>query len=786
MKTQKMPLETRRPPGPPAIFPPRRGYVSLSIKDLLDARDAYHVHLSLLDNVVATAIGRYLIHEKDWFAKHPPGAHPPKGYKKPTTPRTLANSVLQPWSWPAVLVFVRKWEHSDKLGRNAVPQTLYLPDGRVVPVCVLEAAPDELPARPAPAPFPTTPLIGGGYTCVRDHQGEESFGTFGCLVRKGGSYYALTNRHVAGGEGETVSAFLRSEYVPVATTSGHAVDRLPMNKVFESWPYAKSMLTMDAGLAKIEDIHDWTSQSFGIGEISEVFDATEYSITLDMVGTPVCAYNTRRGASVGEIRALFFRFESIGGYEHVTDLLIGPRQGAPHSETPFTQPGDSGSIWFYDPPADEHAQRVCHDLHQPPPPPMERGKRAPRMRPIAMQWGGQRTVLPGNQKSSYALATFLSSICRALDVEVVRDWSVGHDEYWGKIGHFTIGYKACAQPSGKLGTLMRANKDNVGFDDSVLGDTFTVDRSQFVPLADVPDYVWIGIRSSTEPVQHFADIDIQDIHGGPTLLDRCFNNPSEIAASLWKEYFDGFAAQDVGPEEGVLPFRVWQIYDAMVKYVNDRDVVRFVAAAGVLAHYVGDASQPLHCSYMHHGLPPMKTYQGREYPFPRTSQEFEDFKKTRPAKIHGIYEQGMLEVEPANALQMLDNELASNAPTMPDIASGHEAAIAIIRLMHSAQKRLDPMVIFNADDPSLSAKKRAERLWSNLTIRKATIECLADSIRTLAAIWAGAWKAGGGSAIPNSQLVACDQAELMDIYRKSSFLPSLSLNSMASGGRFEP
>ena len=29
-----------------AVFPPRRGYASVSIQDLLDARDAYQVHLS--------------------------------------------------------------------------------------------------------------------------------------------------------------------------------------------------------------------------------------------------------------------------------------------------------------------------------------------------------------------------------------------------------------------------------------------------------------------------------------------------------------------------------------------------------------------------------------------------------------------------------------------------------------------------------------------------------------------------------------------------------------------
>jgi hypothetical protein len=790
MKTKTMPLETRRPTNDVAVFPPRRGYASLSMKDLLDARDAYHVYLSTLENVAATAIGRYLIHEDDWYANHPPGSHKPPGFKKPTGPRTLANSVIRPWSWPAVLVFVKKWEQPAKLGANAVPKTLYLPDGRVIPVCVIEAAPDTEPPPPRPIPFPTTPLIGGGYMCLRQNQGQENFGTIACLVRKGGMYYALTNRHVAGGVGDVVQAYIRGQFQPVGTTSNLALDRLPMPNVFPGWPYAKSLLTMDAGLVRIDDITDWTSQTFGIGELGDVFDATEASLTLDIIGTPVRAFTAISGLSEGEIRALFFRFESIGGFDYVTDVLIAPRRNASKKSfdnQPFTRPGDSGSLWFYDQAADEEAHKANRDLHQPPPPPSERGARAPRLRPVAMQWGGERMLLPGGARGSYALATFLSSICRALDVEVDRAWSIGHQEYWGKIGHFSIGFKACDQVSGNLGTLMKKNQTSIGFDDAKLSATFTVDHSKFVPLADVPDYVWINSRPQ-EPIQHFADIDIEDIDGKPSLLDRCTADPKNIAASVWKIYFDGFANQNVGPEEGALPFRVWQIYEAMVDYVAKGDIIHFVAAAGVLAHYVGDASQPLHCSFMHHGVPPMTQFNGRDYPFPRSSSQFQNFKTTRPAQIHGIYEESMLEIDPAAALSLVDQKTGSmTAPSLPANATGHDAAIQTIRLMHDSQTRLSPLSIINADDPSQTKKNRATALWNNMTVRNATVESLADSTITLAVIWEAAWKAGGGPAIPKSKLVAFDEADLMTIYRtEKNFIPSLSLNAMATSGDYEP
>src|SRR3954466_5209513 len=133
LQTPKMPLQTHKPAAPPRVFPPRRDYASLSIKDLLDAREAYHVYLSSLDNVLATAIGRYYIHEKDWYATHPPDVRRPEGVGRITTAKTLLNSIIRPWSWPAVIVFVKQWESVEALGPNAVPRTLYLPDGRVVP-----------------------------------------------------------------------------------------------------------------------------------------------------------------------------------------------------------------------------------------------------------------------------------------------------------------------------------------------------------------------------------------------------------------------------------------------------------------------------------------------------------------------------------------------------------------------------------------------------------------------------------------------------------------------------
>ena len=57
-----------------------------------------------------------------------------------------------------------------------------------------------------------------------------------------------------------------------------------------------------------------------------MFDATSQTVTLDLIGCPVRAFGASSGVAEGEIRALFFRYQSLGGFDYATDLLIGPRR----------------------------------------------------------------------------------------------------------------------------------------------------------------------------------------------------------------------------------------------------------------------------------------------------------------------------------------------------------------------------------------------------------------------------------------------------------------------------
>src|SRR5664279_5327044 len=109
----------------------------LSLRDLIEAREMFHAHLINKKNVVATAIGRYLIRLDDIDDN---GKYDPQ---KKKVARTLDNSVVIDISWPCILAFVDQWEQKEKLisseSTDVVPSCVYMPDGRVVPICVVYA-----------------------------------------------------------------------------------------------------------------------------------------------------------------------------------------------------------------------------------------------------------------------------------------------------------------------------------------------------------------------------------------------------------------------------------------------------------------------------------------------------------------------------------------------------------------------------------------------------------------------------------------------------------------------
>jgi len=757
-----------------AYFPPRRNFSSLSIRDLLDARDAYHVQLAHYETVIGTAIGRYLLRSKeakDW-----------RGQVTETEPRTLANSVVRPWSWPCVLVFVREWIPRDelKIGEK-IPDVLYLGDGRAVPTCVVYAPLDEGPGRDIRnLSFPSG-LIGGGYSVVTEVQGTEHVGSLGCLASDGDMTYAVTSRHVTGEQGREIYSLIRGKRTRIGVSDSVQVRHLPFSAVYPGWPGDRVYVTMDVGLVRIDDITNWTAQVYGVGELGDVADLNVDTISLDLMGCPVRAFGSVSGLLEGKVKGLFYRYRSKGGFDYVADVLIGPRRDG---EVLATRPGDSGTLWVFDPPPDESSADAEEDSfvvenH-------DRGRMARKYRPLALQWGGAQFL--GEQKESptqFALATFVSTASRVLEVDVIRSWNTGHPEYWGKIAHYKIGARAIdvikrtLPTTSKLRKLLFANRELIGYDDATLGKgvDFKVDRNKFVPLADVPDYVWIGIRSATEPPQHFADMDLPGLGAfeGKTLADLC-EDEANVDAKVWNDFYDSFVAPHT-PSPGVLPLRIWQLYREMVKAASAGDADLFILAAGTLAHYAGDCSQPQHGSRLDHGVAPL----GHDTP------EFQAYKKTPQYKIHGIYEETMFEQRPTEMLQKINDAtktLRAKA-IATDTRNGFEAARATIATMKKVRGILSPEKIIEADDPTLTANERAVRFFDSLADE--TAACIAQGTALLANLWLTAWKEGKGETkMKTADLGIRDTTTLEGMYRKSANLKSLTLGGMIAAGLRAP
>src|SRR5262249_33990294 len=155
-----------------------------------------------------------------------------------------------------------------------IPKTIYLPDGRRVPICVVEAplvAAEADPLSPDDLRFPAA-RIGGGYPIITRVQGEEHIASLGCLVTDGHLTYALTSRHVAGEPGEQLYSRIGGQTVPVGTSSRLALRRERFEKLYAEWPGKDVFVNLDVGLIELSDERRWTTQVYGVGALGQLAD----------------------------------------------------------------------------------------------------------------------------------------------------------------------------------------------------------------------------------------------------------------------------------------------------------------------------------------------------------------------------------------------------------------------------------------------------------------------------------------------------------------------------------
>ena len=767
-------------PSIPSLMP-ARDFNALSLSDLLEAREAAHVHLARKQGVIATAIGRYLIRENDPNSRDPHAVY--HGDKDRLGPRRLDNSVITKWSWPCVLVFVRSWRLADDFRRdpeNYISPSIDLPDGRQVPICVVEAAPQTAAWEPMTPSISDQPRrYCGGIPVYSEVQGHERFGTLGCLVTDGTTTYALTAAHVAGRANAVSRAFCAGELNQIGTAEEKQVVRQPFEKIYPTLPGKYVDSCLDAGLIRVNDIEEWSAAVHGIGAVGELISIDMNTLSLSLIGAPVRAHGAASGLIEGQILALFFRYQALGGYDYVADLLIGPRR----NKGPLkTRSGDSGSIFFYDHveasasaeaekarssnrrdanqaeieeyAAEVHKKTIAAYEEK------ERAGEAESWRPLALQWGGQRffgaPAADGNSSFPFALATSLSTICRELSVEVIRGWDVALPEYWGEVGHFTIGGVACdliSLNSTTLKNLFLNNRVNIGFDDASLvsGNITGLGPFGMVPLADVPDDVWrspiASIGRPKDAPTHYSDMD-QPGATGQTLFQICAN-AANIRPSVWLNYYHGIGTQPAF--QGSLPFRIKQIFELMVQYVSAGRVNEYICASGILAHYVGDACQPLHASRLHNK-------NGVHSPY-------ETVMLNENRGVNGVLQKTRL----ALAGRLGDSE----------ILNGAMAAERTIGLMLRVRDILSPeeiVEVWNEQNPN---SPNYTKMWEKLGPK--TGACMAEGALLLASLWQSAWRVGNGDQHINTS-VLIPYSELSNLFRPNGtghgaqFLPSLYLS----------
>ena len=761
-------------------------FSSLSLKDLIEARDLYHFHLMNKPNVIGTAIGLYLIRDEEKWPQE--GADD----QKLTYARTFGNSHVRDYSWPCIMVLVREWIKKEDFGKtdgpepwDAVPKRLFLPDGRVVPVCVVWAPPTpQIETRPRPPVPRPNETFGGGLAVVVDVQHQSHLATVGCLVSDGHIAYALTARHVCGEPGTELSVLLRGGFVRIGVSTGKQITRKVFSDVYPALPLRQTWLNLDVGLVRVDDLREWTPNTYGLPPIKPLFDAYEQNLSLRrLMDQPLVAVGGSSGLMHGTIKAMFYRYRSVGGFDYVSDFLIAPADGEAGARH-----GDSGALWYLQMPGPDGKADTRPLLQR-------------DLRPLALEWGAQVFADRG-ERTTFSVATSLSNVCKLLDVELVVAGADTVSGTWGAVGHYTIGALAIAQvKNATLKAFLHANADRMSLAvDHITGDLKNQDllESGFVPLADVPDIVWknfpsphlnshgedIGVKGGRDTTQagmrstgpehptHHCDAD-RPFASHNTLPEACIANKKLITAAKWNEYFDAFPEAVNEFHRGILPFRVWQIFERMKDYAAN-DPAKFIAAAGVLSHYVGDASQPLHGSTMSNGITDEKPDVPRDSQRKDTHHPGHKLPAFRGEGVHEAYETQMINsaMKKGKLFPAIENNLGADH-NMALVHTGKDAAKATLTLMRDVAGILPPRDIIDVYEQTLAdGTMHTTALWAGTGTQ--TGQIMALGIRTLAMLWDAAWAAGRG----HRNAGQLTKESLRALYEDTNFLKSVAVNGI--------
>jgi len=141
---------------------------------------------------------------------------------------------------------------------------------------------------------------------------------------------------------------------------------------------------------------------------------------------------------------------------------------------------------------------------------------------------------------------------------------------WGREGHIAITNKAIdALPS-------------------TIKAFFDLNRDELVRLSNVPDWEWkANPETRYTSSWHYLDIDKFDFR-------YPFKDFPRDKKELKKLY-------DERGEAGYLPWTIADYYGKLVKALREIDLESVVYYAGIVSHFIGDSTMPLHCTRNYNG-----------------------------------------------------------------------------------------------------------------------------------------------------------------------------------------
>ena len=233
-----------------------------------------------------------------------------------------------------------------------------------------------------------------------------------------------------------------------------------------------------------------------------------------------------------------------------------------------------------------------------------------------------------------------------------------------------------------------------------------------------------------------------------------------MKVSVWSKWYEDNGKTDVR-SQGLLPFRVWQFFDEMVKRVENNDAAGFLCAAGVVSHYTGDACQPLHGSYLADGY--------------KNSPDATD--KKWPGKgVHSTYEDKMVDRHSQELLEQIGLKAAAFQGGIPTISDGRDAAFATVKLMDYVANMIEPSTLCDeyirlGGGTSVNV---VDGLWT--TFGENTAVVMGAGARYLAALWEAAFEKAGASTLDGVGVI--EEQKLASIYQDKNFVPSLTLKEI--------